>query len=240
MRPDDHDRLREDLAGYVLGGLTVEEQRTVEAHLAECTACRADLAELDPVPVLLDLAAPAPADGPTGAATTATGAPAPARPVGAGSPPVPSAAARPAQKSRPRGTRLLLVGAGVAASLLLAFAVGIVVASPSETAYGTPLALHPVGAATATGTIAVRAGPHGTEVRLHLHHLPSAPGTWYECIWWSASGGRWSAGTFRPARSAETDVELLAAAELHPGWRVGILEHTADRATPVTVLETTT
>ena len=55
---DDHERLREDLAGYVLGGLTVDEQHAVEAHLAACPACREELAELDPVPVLLDLARP--------------------------------------------------------------------------------------------------------------------------------------------------------------------------------------
>jgi len=226
---DDHERLREDLAGYVLGGLTPDEQRALEAHLAECTACRAELAELDPVPVLLDLAAPAaeaatpepevgeePALVVVGAAPTTTPQPAPRR----------------------RHRRPVLASAGLAVAMVLAFAVGIFVASPSEPAYGAPIALHPVGGSPASGTIAVRAGDHGTDVRLRLDDLPSSPDTWYECVWWSASGGRWSAGTFRPAPANETDVELLAAAKLHPGWSVAILEHVTGHREAVTVLKT--
>jgi hypothetical protein len=134
----------------------------------------------------------------------------------------------------------VLAGAGVAIAMLLAFAVGLVVAAPTEPAYGAPIALHAVGGSSAAGTVAVREADHGTDVRLRLRHLPSAPGTWYECIWWSAAGGRWSAGTFRPSAKPATDVELLAAAKLHPGWSVAILEHTADHSQPVTVLTTTT
>ena len=249
MTAPDHERLREDLAGYVLGGLTVDEQLALEAHLAECTSCRAELADLDPVPVLLDLAAPvAPSDDPAvgddadepstehdrepSAEPVLTAVGSTRAQAATDTPPAPN-------PTRPR-RRGVLAAAGVAVAMLLAFAVGLVVAAPSEPAYGAPIALHAVGGSGAAGTVAVRAADHGTEVRLRLRQLPAATGTWYECVWWSDSGGRWSAGTFRPGPTASTDVELLAAAKLHPGWRVAILEHTADRPQPVTVLTTTT
>ncbi len=114
------------------------------------------------------------------------------------------------------------------------------VAAPSEPVYAAPIALQAVGGSHAAGTAAVRSVEHGTEVRLVLHDLPASAGTWYECIWWSATGKRWSAGTFRPGRSADTQVELLAAAALHPGWRLGILEHATGQSAPVTVLQTST
>src|SRR6478735_8086289 len=55
---EDHERIRVDLGGYVLGSLTLAEQQTVEAHLEACSACRAELAELEGIPVLLELARP--------------------------------------------------------------------------------------------------------------------------------------------------------------------------------------
>jgi anti-sigma factor RsiW len=39
----DHDALREDLAGYALGALTEPEAERLEAHLARCEHCRAEL-----------------------------------------------------------------------------------------------------------------------------------------------------------------------------------------------------
>lgn len=230
---DDHERLREDLGGYVLGGLTPAEQHAVEAHLAECSACRAELAELDPVPVLLELAASEPAVAGPGPepAPEPSAEPAPAAAVVA-------IAAAPTVRRRSR-TRSFIAGAAVALAIAAAFTVGILIATPSEPGYGAPIALRPVGASSATGTAAVRAGDHGTDVRLVLHHLPGGTNTWYECVWWSASGNRWSAGTFRPGTTPDTKVELLAAAALRPGWRLAILEHAGDAA-PVTVLQTST
>jgi hypothetical protein len=232
---DDHERLREDLAGYVLGGLTPVEQHAVEAHLAECSACRAELAELDPVPVLLELAAPASAAGTEPDADAEPELVAVAAPAAAGAI---AATSRRSTRRRSR-TRSFLAGTAVAVAMAAAFTVGILIATPSEPGYGAPIALQAVGGSPASGTAAVRAGDHGTDVRLVLHHLPSTTGTWYECIWWSATGRRWSAGTFRPGTRPDTKVELLAAAALHPGWRLAILEH-AGSAAPVTVLQTAT
>ena len=45
---DDHRRWEEDLAAYALDALRAEEARAVEAHLAGCERCRAELRWLEP------------------------------------------------------------------------------------------------------------------------------------------------------------------------------------------------
>ncbi|GAB3277782.1 zf-HC2 domain-containing protein [Sinomonas notoginsengisoli] len=49
-----HDQLRLDLGAYVLGALSPEETRAIEAHLATCGQCRAELASIETLPALLD------------------------------------------------------------------------------------------------------------------------------------------------------------------------------------------
>jgi anti-sigma-K factor RskA len=49
----EHRGWQEDLAAYALGALGPTEARTVEAHLAECERCRADLRWLEPAVDLL-------------------------------------------------------------------------------------------------------------------------------------------------------------------------------------------
>lgn len=49
MTEDAHRALRESLGAYVLGHLDQAEQEELRAHLATCDACRAELAELQPV-----------------------------------------------------------------------------------------------------------------------------------------------------------------------------------------------
>lgn len=63
---DAHQDLRTALGAYLLGGLSDDEARQVETHLASCATCRAELADLGPVAAWLeevrasgvDLAAP--------------------------------------------------------------------------------------------------------------------------------------------------------------------------------------
>ena len=49
----DHDELRRLLGGYLLGGLDEADTERVDAHLAGCDECRAELERLSPVPELL-------------------------------------------------------------------------------------------------------------------------------------------------------------------------------------------
>ncbi len=126
--------------------------------------------------------------------------------------------------------------------VVVAFLMGVLVARPNDSGYSQAVALHPAASSpspSAQGTVAVRPVGHGTEVRLDVSGLPATAGTWYECLWWSNDGVR-SAGTFRVTAGAATQVELTTAAELHPGWRLAILEHPAGRSAPVTVLSTST
>lgn len=49
-----HEQLRIALGAYVLGALSAEETRALEAHLGTCAACRAELASIETLPALLD------------------------------------------------------------------------------------------------------------------------------------------------------------------------------------------
>lgn len=250
----DHERLATDVAGYVLGGLSLDEQHAFEAHLATCAACRHELDQLDPIPVLLDLSSnPTPAPGSPPEPAWGDDPPAPPTPA---TRPDPATLADPAAcatldtttRATPRPRRRRLVAAAVAVAVVAvaaAFLVGLMVASPHEPGYSQAVALQPASTKAgitptpdASGRVAVRTVDHGTEVRLDVQGLPST-GTWYECLWWSADGVR-SAGTFRVPDGGATEVELTTAAELRPGWRLAILEHRGRTAAPVTVLETST
>jgi anti-sigma factor RsiW len=53
--PDAHQELRFSLATYVMGALTPQERDVVEAHLATCPECVAELDQLTNLPLFLDL-----------------------------------------------------------------------------------------------------------------------------------------------------------------------------------------
>jgi len=156
--------VRLELGAFVLGALDPAEQRAVEAHLAVCGACRAELAELAPLAGLL---ARVPAEdvdpvstdglrggtgaagtGTTGTGTTGTGAAGtgttgtgatPARPAGAAAPDLVAAvmarAAHVQHRDRVRRVRRrVAVGAG--SLVALAVVAAIVTGRPGD---GTPL-----------------------------------------------------------------------------------------------------
>ncbi len=86
----------------------------------------------------------------------------------------------------------------------------------------------------------MRPESHGTDVKLVVAGLPtSGTGTYYECIWWTQDKVR-SAGTFKVAKAGQTELELVTAADLHPGWQLEILEHPDGVGKPVTVLTSPT
>jgi len=229
----DHERFESDVAGYVLGGLSVADQRAFEAHLATCEVCRHELEQLDPIPVLLELS------------TDPTAVPVPVPPVAESSESAElsgssESAPSPASPVGPGRRRILAGVAGGVLAVAAAFVIGLIVAAPSNPGYRQSVALHAAAASpAASGTVAVRPVTHGTEVRLDVRGLPHGAGTYYECLWWSNDAVR-SAGTFTVSPAGATGVELTTAAELHPGWRLAILEHPGGRSAPVTVLETST
>lgn len=53
-----HQELREQLGVYVLGQLEPAARAAVETHLAHCSSCRAEVAELTPVVAVLDVLGP--------------------------------------------------------------------------------------------------------------------------------------------------------------------------------------
>jgi hypothetical protein len=226
---NEHQHLRVDLAGYVLGGLTLDEQHAIEAHLAGCADCRSELAELEPVPVLLDLGDPrlaalaAPTAPPAYQPDTRVPTPAArgADPVDTGAPVRPGPA-----RPRRRVIGLAVAALAVAAALVA----GVMIGRPNPPSFSTPIALQPIvedagaGGSGPSGTAALRATATGTVVRLDLNGLPAGDGTYFECVWASNQHTQ-SAGTFRAAVDGSVRVDLLTAARQYPGWTLVIVAH---------------
>ena len=106
------------LGAYLLGGLDSADSRRFEAHLESCADCRAELAELEGLPALLDVV-----PVPDAVALTAS----PRVPVPAGPVPSPARALLDEVASRRRKSRrrwAALVGAVAAACLALGLAAG--------------------------------------------------------------------------------------------------------------------
>ena len=113
------------LGAYVLGGLDSADSERFEAHLQDCAGCRAELAELDSMPALLD-ALPVPdAVALTGSSRTASAEPATSVPRA-----VLAELATRRRKSRRR--RVALVGAVAAACLALGVAAGPLLNRPPQ------------------------------------------------------------------------------------------------------------
>jgi hypothetical protein len=219
---EDHERVRIDLGGYVLGNLTVEEQHTVEAHLESCSACRAELVELEGIPVLLDLARP----------DAVTPPPPVPRPVSLPERVLPLDRAHGRAFGSTRRSRVLVAATGVVA-IAAALVVGVLIGRPDQPEFGRTIPLETASAApapgspgsggTPAGTASLRPTDNGTVVRLDLEGLP-ADGSWYECTW-SSGQGEQSAGTFRPADDGTAHIDLTTAARAYPGWTLTIVEH---------------
>jgi anti-sigma factor RsiW len=111
-------------ASYVIGALSADERREYERHLAECDACREQVADLAGVPSLLAMVPPAqvmPADDAvTGTGTgTGTGGAADPRMPSASLPRLLAAARKQRRRSRVLVAGAVTVAAGLAASLAL-------------------------------------------------------------------------------------------------------------------------
>ena len=139
-----------DLGAYVLGALDPAERSRLEAHLAGCTACRDELAELAGLPGLLGRLTPEEAE---------RGLPAP----------TPRVLERLlAEAASTRRKRRLLVGAAAAAVLVVGGTLaGVSVGSPPAPYSITASAGAVYAQAELTAT------PAGTTIRLRLRGVPA-------------------------------------------------------------------
>ena len=153
MNGELHSRARLDLGAYVLGALPREDARALEAHLAECAACRAELASLEPLPALLDAVPPeralALADDAARPPETAT-----------------APAALLARVRRRRRARRLAWGGGLAAAAAAFFAAGAALGPALGT--GRAPDAGPSPTATAPAETYTLASADGADVELSL------------------------------------------------------------------------
>lgn len=169
----DHQDAHHALGAYLLGALDAEEARSVEAHVATCAECRAEIEELETLPALLDAV-------PRGRAEALLHAP--TAPDGPLAPP----ALLEKVRARRRTLRLRWAGglaAAAAASLATGMALGPVFA-PAEAGHAPTPTATPSSSPSATYSLTSSDGAHvdlalvrkgwGTELDVVCLGMPSA------------------------------------------------------------------
>lgn len=214
--PDDL-TVHADLGGYLIGRLDPDERERYESHLASCAACRAELAELEPVARLAEQRSP-PFTVPAGleAATFAAIERAVDGERAAGAP-----AARPVPRWRRRPRFALLAAAGAAVALGVGVVVGLQLGGsegPGGPTEVQAVLTAPGGSAEQAAATVTKLGI-GREIELRTDDLPILPvGQFYE-LWFVGPGdrpdrpNRISAGTFHPDEDGRSDVRLTAAVD---------------------------
>lgn len=195
----DEPHVRHELGAYVLGALDPAERRDVEAHVADCTACRDELAHLSGLPPLLDRISPDEATADL---------PAVGRRVAA-------AADRVAAGEHVRTRRQLRRWRAVAVAASLVAALAVAVAWEPWTTTPEPpdrLVVQVVPVADGSdvaGTVAAYAWEWGTTLELEVSDLP--PETAYLVWAVSEDGRRERAGTWGPTRDRGATVRAATA-----------------------------
>jgi anti-sigma-K factor RskA len=199
------------LGGYVLGALEPGESVVVERHLAACSNCAGEHAQLRALPALLDLAGHDDA-----VPVVAPGALEEAVLDGVGRD-------HRSPKPRPPRTRLRRVSSlllrplpAAGALAAAAIALGVILATggapvTDAEAYHATLGAVP-GARGATASARLASFRQGTHVDLEVSGLRGIPGAIYELWCVRDDGEKVSAGTFRVDRSGHADVALTTAA----------------------------
>ena len=186
------DRFEELLGPYLLGELSVEEERELEHHLEECSECRGELARARQTHDLL-------------------------RELAVGGPP-PELKARVLARARgeipahSRGGWRLWVP--VAAALLLAAIVGAGLLQPNVGDSSAELALTATAMAPgASGDLRGEKTGENLQIELEVRDLPKLRRDEYYEMWYAREGGgRISCGTFRAQPRGQTTVNLTAPA----------------------------
>jgi len=204
--------IRPELGAYALGALEPAEAAAVEAHLAACPECAAELARLEPLPGLV------------------------ARAEGLEIPPAPAAleerildrvaASRPRRRHgllrRPRrfgtlaATALAGVAIGVGATVLATSVIG------GDGGGGLNYNLVLEGADGVTARAAFEPDDEGTEVHLWVDGLPPGGKAVYE-VKCERPGWSAGAGTFRADAQGKAYVVLTTAARIGEYERIRIV-----------------
>jgi anti-sigma-K factor RskA len=227
----DHVTPHPDLAGYVLGVLDQDEQDSFELHLATCTQCREEVAELSSLPdLLMSTEVQPPPDlqirtlAAIERAAMEDAEPAPAR-----------------QTRRKPSTgwfgvswlRPVFTGAAAAAVLLIAVVAVMLVGGQGGGAVQN-IELVSASGGTAHGTAQVRETENGLTVRMSVSGLPETPPDQVLECWFVGPGdtlehpNRVSAGTFRVGASGEATVEMSAGADLSKFPKLGVTAEPKD------------
>jgi anti-sigma-K factor RskA len=228
-----HPRPHPDMAGYVLGGLTPAEAQRFEGHLAGCVACRAEVAELEGLPGLLQAAAeepPAELRGRTLAAVAA------ARVKASEARASPSTRGAVLDRIRAVWRRPVVV----VATVVLVAVLGISTLAGRDTGRApvtVPLAA--VAGERGSGEATIRRSAEGLAIKLSVRGLaPNRPGTYYECWYVSERDSvqrphRVSGGTFTVPEGGMAAVALTTAADYreYPGIAITLESNDGDPGT---------
>ena len=185
------DRFEKLLGPYLLGELSVEEERELEGHLEECSGCRGELARARQTHDLL-------------------------RELAAGGPPPELkdrvlARARGEIPARSRGGWRLWVPA--AALLVIAvLGAGLLWTITKDSSEGIPLAAT-VPTSEGGGELSGEVEEGNLQIELVVWDLPELRKDEYYELWYAKeAGGRISCGTFRAQQGGKTTVNLTAPA----------------------------
>lgn len=191
---DAHDRLRELLGPYVLGGLDAADRALLDSHLSSCPSCREELASVAGLPALLRLgggpapsAAPEPSDGALARALDTVRH----------------------ERRRRRGRVLLAVAAAVV--LVVGATTAGLIAAPDDAPESSRDTVRLVAASgsDARGETSLSARPWGTAVDLDLSRLP--PGERFVLWIVSTDGTREQAATWGSTADGAAQVSGASA-----------------------------
>ena len=184
------DRFEELLGSYLLGELTVEEERELERHLEECSVCRN---EVDRIRQTHDFLRHLAASGPP-----------------------PELKARVLAQERSEtparsGGGWWFWGSAAAALLVVAvLGIGLLQVLSGGSSTGVPLTATPL-APEAGGKVQVQEVGQNFRVDLEVWGMPELKeGEYYEMWYYAEDGGRISCGTFRVRSDGQTAVNLTA------------------------------
>jgi anti-sigma-K factor RskA len=186
------DRFKELLGSYLLGELTVEEERGLERHLERCSECRRELDRIRQTHNLL-------------------------RQLAANEPPAELKSQVLAQVSdeipaRSAGGWWFWSSAAAALLVVAVLSVGLIHAITDDSSSGVPLTAT-VMDSEAGGEVRVEEVGENFRVELEVWGMPELEeDEYYEMWYYAEDGGRISCGTFRVGSEGRTTVVLTAPA----------------------------